>query len=39
MDPLVGSADYDILSLLKKAYGRDKAEEYIELWDESLASP
>jgi hypothetical protein len=39
MDPLVEGADYDILSLLKKAYGEDKAEEYIQLWGESLASP
>ena len=39
MDPLVEGADYDILSLLKKTYGEDKAEEYIQLWGESLASP
>jgi hypothetical protein len=39
MDPLVEGADYDILSLLEKAYGKDKAEEYIQLWNESLAGP
>ena len=39
MDPLVEDADYDILSLLTKAYGKEKAEEYIQLWGESLASP
>jgi len=39
MDPLVEDADYDIQSLLIKAYGEDKAEEYIQLWGESLASP
>jgi hypothetical protein len=39
MDPLIEDADYDILSLLTKAYGEDKAEEYIQLWGESLASP
>jgi hypothetical protein len=39
MDPVIEGADYGILSLLKKAYGDDKAEEYIKLWNESLASP
>jgi hypothetical protein len=39
MDPLVEGADYDIMSLLTNAYGEDKAEEYIQLWSESLASP
>jgi hypothetical protein len=39
MDPLIEGTDYDILSLLHKAYGKDKAEEYIGLWNESLASP
>ncbi len=39
MDPLVEGADYDILSLLKKAYGEEQAEEYILLWSESLAGP
>ncbi|MHC4434722.1 MAG: hypothetical protein ACYTBS_23025 [Planctomycetota bacterium] len=39
MAPLVEGADYDILNLLTKAYGEDKAEEYIQLWGESLASP
>ncbi len=39
MDPLIESAGYDILSLLQRAYGQDKAEEYIALWNESLASP
>ena len=39
MDPVIEGADYDILSLLKKAYGEDKAEEYVQLWNESLVSP
>lgn len=39
MDPVIEGADYDILSLLKKAYGEDKAEEYLQLWNESLVSP
>jgi hypothetical protein len=39
MDPLVEGADYDILRLLTKAYGEAKAEEYNQLWGESLASP
>jgi hypothetical protein len=39
MDPVIEGADYDISSLLKKAYGEEKAEEYDRLWDESLASP
>ena len=39
MDPVIEDADYDILSLLKKAYGEEQAEEYILLWSESLAGP
>jgi hypothetical protein len=39
MDPVVEGADYRILSLPEKAYGKDKAEEYIQLWTESSASP
>ena len=39
MDPLVEDADYDILSLLTKAYGKEKAEEYVQLWGENLAGP
>ncbi len=39
MDPLIKDADYDILSLLEKAYGKDEAEEYIQLWNESLSGP
>ena len=39
MDPVIEGADYNILSLLKKAYGEDKAEEYVQLWNESLVSP
>ena len=39
MDPVIEGADYKILSLLKKAYGEDKAEEYVQLWNESLVSP
>lgn len=39
MDPVIEGTDYGILSLLKEAYGDDKAEEYIRLWDESLVEP
>ena len=39
MDPVIEGTDYGILSLLKKAYGEDKAEEYVQLWNESLVSP
>ncbi len=39
MDPVIEGADYDFLSLLKKAHGEDKAEEYVQLWNESLVSP
>ena len=39
MDPLIKGADYNILNLLKKAYSEDKAEEYYQLWIDSLASP
>ncbi len=39
MDPVIEGSDYEILSLLKKTYGEDKAEEYLKLWSESLASP
>lgn len=39
MDPLVEGADYDIMSLLTKAYGEQKAEKYIQSWGETLASP
>ena len=38
MDPVIEGADYNILSLLKKAYGEDKGEEYFQLWNESLVS-
>lgn len=39
MDPVIEGADYEILSLLRKVFGDEKAEEYIKLWSESLASP
>lgn len=39
MDPVIKSADYNILNLLKRAYGIDKADEYFQLWMDSLASP
>ena len=39
MDPLVEGADYDIMGLLTKAYGEEKAEEYVLFWGETLASP
>ena len=40
MDPIIPEgADYEIPSILKKAYGEDKGEEYYRLWTESLASP
>lgn len=39
MDPLIEGADYTYLGLLTKAYGKEKAKEYIKLWEESEASP
>lgn len=39
MDPLIEGADYTFLGLLTKAYDEEQAKEYIQLWDESLASP
>ena len=39
MDPVIEGAEYGILNLLKEAYGEDKAAEYAQLWDDSLASP
>ena len=39
MDPSIEGADYDISSLLKRAYGEDQGEEYFQLWKDSLASP
>lgn len=39
MDPAIEDANYDILSLLTKAYGEEKAKEYHQLWEESLAGP
>jgi len=39
MDPVIKGTDYSFEPLFKKAYGEDKVEEYVQLWDESLASP
>lgn len=39
MDPVIEGGDYDILNLLKKAHSEEQAEEYFQLWNESLASP
>ncbi len=39
MDPVIEGADYDILGLLTKAYGEEQAKQYVQLWEESLASP
>ena len=36
MDPVQKGIDYSILSLLKKAYGNDKAAEYYKLFTESI---
>ena len=38
MDPGLEGGDYDMLSLLKKAYGEEKGEEYYRLWTDSLVS-
>ncbi len=38
MDPLLEDGDYDIPSLLKKAYGEEKGAEYHQLWVDSLVS-
>ena len=39
MDPLIEGADYTFLGLLTKAYGEEQAKEYVQLWEESEASP
>lgn len=39
MDPLIERADYDILNLLKRAYGDAQAAAYDQIWDEAVASP
>jgi hypothetical protein len=42
MDPLIEGAsydEYDIGTLLRRAYGDTQAEEYDRMWDEALASP
>ncbi len=37
-DPVVEGADYDILKVLKKMYGDQKAEEYFRSWADAHAS-
>ena len=39
MDPALEGGDYVMQSLLEKAYGKAKAEEYWRLWQESLSGP
>ena len=39
MDPYIEGAQYDIQSLLKQVYGEDKAQEYNQMWLDSLAEP
>lgn len=39
MDPYIEGADYRIESLLKQAYGEEKAQEYNQMWLDSLAEP
>ena len=39
MDPILEDGDYEIPSLLKKAYGEEKGEEYYQLWLDSLVVP
>ena len=39
MDPLIEGADYTFMGLFTKAYGEEKAKEYVQLWDDALASP
>ena len=36
MDPSLEDGDYEMGSLLRKAYGEEKAKEYIQLWKDSL---
>jgi len=38
MDPGLEGGDYNMLSLLKKAYGEEKGEAYHRLWEDSLVS-
>jgi hypothetical protein len=37
MDPLIESGNYDILSLLTNMYGKEKATEYNNMFEETLA--
>lgn len=39
MDPFLADADYEILSLLKKAYGEERAQASYQQWEENYASP
>jgi hypothetical protein len=39
MDPVVSEANYDIPSLLRRAYGEEQARVHLELWDTALARP
>jgi hypothetical protein len=38
VDPILEDGDYQIVSLLKKAYGEEKGQEYYQLWLDSIAS-
>jgi hypothetical protein len=39
MDPVIEGADYNIESLLKQVYGEEKAQEYNQIWFDTLAEP
>ena len=39
MDQVITGGDYDIESLLKKIYGEPKANEYIQMYNETTAAP
>ena len=39
MDTVIAGGDYDIDSLLKKIYGEEKANEYIQMYNETTAGP
>ena len=39
MDPLMPSVDYSISGPLKKMYGEQKANDYMNMLDEALAAP
>jgi hypothetical protein len=38
-DPMVSDADYSFNSFLRKLYSKEKVQEYVKMFEESLAVP